>query len=147
MTAQENKDIVRGIIDLINRKDFEGTMKYFDINAESTIIPREKTYKGPEGFKQLLQLRKNIASETKYDVTNIVSCEDTVVVEYNLKGKNDGPYPIPEGGEFPASGKNIDLKCCDLVNIQNGKVTSWKSYTDLHTVMHQIGFFHEMEHH
>lgn len=147
MTAQENKEIVRGIIDLINRKDFEGTLKFFDNDAESTIIPREKIYKGPEGFKQFLELRNNISSDTKYEITDIVSCEDTVAVEYNLKGKHDGPYPIPEGGEFPASGNTIDLKCCDLIKIQNEKVISWKSYTDLHTVMHQIGFMHEMAHH
>lgn len=147
MTAQENKEIVRGILDLINRKDFEGTLKFFDNNAESTIIPREKIYKGPEGFRQFLQLRGNIASDTKYEVANIVSCEDTVAVEYTLKGKQDGPYPLPEGGEFPASGKNIDLKCCDLIKIQNGKVISWKSYTDLYTVMHQLGVLHELAHH
>jgi len=147
MNAQENKEMVRGIFDLINRKDFEGIIKHFDKNAESTIIPREQIFKGPEGFKQMLQFRFNISSEVKYDVTNIVGCEDAVVAEYNLKGKQDGKYNVPEIGEFPASGKTINLKCCDLIKIQNDKIASWKSYTDLTTVMRQIGILHELVHH
>lgn len=147
MTAQENEEIVRSIFRAINLGDFESALKFFDRNAESAIIPREHVYKGPEGFRQFLELRKSISSDVKYDVTNIVSCEDTVAAEYGLKGKNDGKYPFPGGDEFPPSGKNINLKCCDLIKIHNGKVISWKSYTDLVTVMRQIGILHELMHH
>lgn len=147
MTAQENKEIISGILEMINRGDFEGTGKFFDKDAETTIIPRENIFKGPEGFRQFLQFRMNISSDVKYDVAKIVSCEDTVAVEYALKGKNDGKYPLPDFGEFPASGKNINLKCCDLITIQNGKITNWKSYTDLTTIMRQIGILHELIHH
>ncbi|MGE5496809.1 MAG: ester cyclase, partial [Syntrophothermus sp.] len=100
-----------------------------------------------EGFRQFLQFRRSISSDVKYEVAKIVSCEDTVAVEYTLKGKNDGKYPLPEFGEFPASGKNISLKCCDLITMQNGKITNWKSYTDLSTIMRQIGILHELVHH
>lgn len=147
MTAQENKEIVRGIFDSVNRRDFDSIAKYFDNNAETTIVPRENIFKGPDGFKQFLKFRMSISSDIMYDVTNIAGCEDTVAAEYNLRGKFDGTYPVPEGEDFHATGKPINLKCCDLITIKDEKIIRWRSYTDLYTIMRQIGIIQEITHH
>lgn len=147
MTAQENKEIISGIFEKINQNDYQGTLKFFDDNSQTSIVPRDNIFKGPEGFRQFLQFRKSISSDVKYEVTKIAGCEDTVAVEYVLKGINDGKYPFPEFGEFPPSGKNINLKCCDLITMENGKIINWKSYTDLTTIMRQMGVLHELVHH
>lgn len=147
MTAQENSKMIRTIFDALNRRDFDTIQKHIATNAEIINIPRDQTFKGPEGVRQLMQNRINIASDGKCEIKNLIACEDAVAVEYTTKGKHDGMFITPFEGEFPATGKTINLKYFDSITIQNGKITKWHTYFDMATVMRQIGILHEMVHH
>jgi ketosteroid isomerase-like protein len=63
---------------------------------------------------------------------------DVVVVELAIRGTQDGPLLTPEG-TVSASGKTIDVPCCDVFRLKDGKVTSFHCYNAASIMMQQLG--------
>ncbi|MGE5458237.1 MAG: nuclear transport factor 2 family protein [Methanococcaceae archaeon] len=147
MATQDNSKIVRDIFESFNRRDFDSMQKSVDKACEILVVPREQTFKGPDGVKQFLQNRINVAPDSKIEVKNIVSGEDSVTVEYIIKGKHDGTLHLPSGGDLGKTGKPVNLRFCDIITIRDQKITRWNTYYDLATLLNQVGALHEMVHH
>lgn len=48
---------------------------------------------------------------------------DTVIVELRIQGTHLAPL-----GELPATGKKIDVPCCDVFRLKDGKVVAFHCY-------------------
>ncbi len=48
---------------------------------------------------------------------------NTVVLELTWRGTQTGPLQSPNG-EIPATGKSIEMRACQVVEIEDGKVAS-----------------------
>lgn len=56
--------------------------------------------------------------------------EGTVVVELRLQGTHRGDLPLPDG-ILRATGKTFDVRCCDVWQLEDGKVKSFHCYNSL----------------
>lgn len=63
---------------------------------------------------------------------------NTVVLELTWRGTQTGPLQSPNG-EIPATGKSIEMRACQVVEIEDGKVASARQYFDMATMMQQLG--------
>ncbi|WP_326984390.1 nuclear transport factor 2 family protein [Chryseobacterium sp. MYb264] len=70
----------------------------------------------------------------------VLEDENTVVVELSLNGTHKGPLQLPSGTIEP-TGKTIEVPCCDVFKIENGKVKSFHCYTAGTILMGQLGLF------
>lgn len=70
----------------------------------------------------------------------VLDDENTVVVELSLKGTHKGPLQLSTGSVEP-TGKTINVPCCDVFKIENGKVKSFHCYTAGTILMGQLGLF------
>lgn len=146
MTGQENIKVVRNIYDSYNRRDFDSALKNIDKNVEIVNVALNTTLRGPDGFRQFMQGWETAFPDSKVDVKNIFASEDFVVVEFTGKGTHKGVLWTPDG-ELPATGKPLNLNFCDIHTVKDGKITRMKSYYDLATILHQIGYMPELRHH
>ena len=66
---------------------------------------------------------------------------NTAVLEITWKGTHSGPLNTGER-EIPATGKKIELRAIQVVDVANDKVKSVRQYFDMGTLLQQIGVDH-----
>lgn len=69
---------------------------------------------------------------------------DVVVVELALRGTHRGDLHIA-GGTIRPTGKKIDVPCCDVFHLKDGKVTSFHCYTAASVLLQQLGVAGNLE--
>lgn len=71
------------------------------------------------------------------ELFDIYAMDDAVVVELAIRGTHKGPLFTPEG-TVPATGKAIDVPCCDVFRMRDGKVASFHCYNAASIMMQQL---------
>lgn len=64
--------------------------------------------------------------------------DNVVVVELTIQGTHKGEMPLPSGALAP-TGKAIDVPCCDVFYLENGKVTAFHCYKIDSVMLKQLG--------
>lgn len=64
--------------------------------------------------------------------------ENVVVVELSIQGTHTGELTLPSGALAP-TGKTINVPCCDVFYLENGKVTAFHCYKIDSVMMKQLG--------
>lgn len=72
------------------------------------------------------------------EIFDIYAINDVVVVELAIRGTHQGALITPEG-TVPATGRMIDVPCCDVFRLKDGKVTSFHCYNAASIMMEQLG--------
>ncbi len=73
------------------------------------------------------------------ELLNIYStADDVVVVELKLQGTHKGDFYTPDG-VMAATGNKLDVPCCDVFHLQNGKVKAFHCYNMRSVFMEQLG--------
>ena len=72
------------------------------------------------------------------ELFDIYAMNDVIVVELAIRGTHEGPLATP-GGTVPATGKTIDVPCCDVFRMKDGKVTSFHCYNAASIMAQQLG--------
>jgi hypothetical protein len=62
---------------------------------------------------------------------------NVVVVELAIRGTHTGALPLPSGSLAP-TGRTIDVPCCDVFHLENGKVTSFHCYNAASVMQQQL---------
>ena len=76
--------------------------------------------------------------ESRATFHNAYVIGNTVVLELTWNGTHTGPMMTPNG-EVPATGKNISMRACQVVEIKDGKASSMVQYFDINTMLAQLG--------
>jgi len=66
---------------------------------------------------------------------------NTAVLEITWTGTHDGPLQTA-AGEIPPTGKKIELRAVQVVDVANDRVKSVRQYFDMGTLLQQIGADH-----
>lgn len=66
---------------------------------------------------------------------------NTAVLEVTWTGTHKGPLMMPDR-EIPATGKKIELRACQVVEVANDRVKSVRHYFDMGTLLDQLGVEH-----
>jgi len=71
------------------------------------------------------------------DILGIDIAGDTVVVELAIQGTHRGTLMTPEG-PVPATGRRIDVPCCDVFRMKDGKVAAFHCYNAASILQKQL---------
>lgn len=63
---------------------------------------------------------------------------NTVVLEVTWRGTHTGPLQTP-GGEIAATGKKIEIRACQVIEVANDKAQAMRHYFDMTTLLQQLG--------
>src|SRR6266567_186372 len=69
---------------------------------------------------------------------------DVVVVQLALQGTHDGPLQLPFG-ELPATGKQMDAPCCDVFELEDGKIKRFDCYPEGSIIFAQLGVLNNLD--
>ncbi len=66
---------------------------------------------------------------------------NTAILEMTWTGTHKGPLKMPDR-EIPATGKKIEMRACQVIEVAGDKVKSVRHYFDLGTLLRQLGVDH-----
>ncbi|WP_337271031.1 ester cyclase [Oryzifoliimicrobium ureilyticus] len=72
------------------------------------------------------------------ELFEIYAMENVIVVELAIRGTHRGSLATPTG-TVPATGRTIDVPCCDVFHLREGKVVSFHCYNAASILLRQLG--------
>jgi ketosteroid isomerase-like protein len=72
------------------------------------------------------------------ELFSIYVAKNVVVVEHAIRGTHKGELHLASGILAP-TGKAIDVPCCDIFHVENGKIISFQCYNMPSVMLQQLG--------
>ena len=113
-----NEEIIRAFIAAWSRLDVEELVAFFAPNGTYHNM-MNKPVSGHADLRRLIGGFLRNWTETKWEIVNLVSRNDIVVAERVDRTR--------------VGDKHVDLPCCGVFELNNGKIVSWRDYFDLAT--------------
>lgn len=107
---------------------------YFAPDIVFRDFARSLTLNGPQETLGWLSEWKSAFSDTAVVDATYLEAGDWTISQFRAQGINDGPL-----GDLPATGKRLDLPCCELIRWRDGKTVEGAFYYDSATIMIQLG--------
>jgi ketosteroid isomerase-like protein len=142
--TNDNVAAVRNAYAVAEVKDLEGWIDAFTPDGVFIDNSTGVTYRGraladvvtnygtafPDMHRELYQFYADVGG-------------NVVVVQLALQGTHDGPFQLPFG-ELPATGKRMDAPCCDVFELENGKIKRFDCYPEGSIIFAQLGVLNNL---
>ncbi len=136
MTAYEAA--IRKAYQVAENKDVVGWVNCFTKDGTFTDESLGVTYRGPDELGRTVEIYATAFPDMHRELYNLYVDEDTVVVELALQGTHQGPLALPQG-TVPPTGKRMDVPCCDVFRLTDGKIQSFNCYPSGTVMLTQLG--------
>ena len=134
----DNVTFLRRIYEAWNDRDFDVYADAMAPDGKIVIVGSGDVFVGPDGSRQYDESWANGFPDGRITIDNIFADGDRVVVEFTGRGTHTGTLETSMGA-FPATGKSLTLKLCDVVELKDGKVQEQRTYFDSGSMMAQLG--------
>jgi predicted ester cyclase len=138
MTAAENANLARLLYDWWNARDFDRGMAQATADVEWRNIATGQSFQGPQGYRQYQTGWANAFPDAQVEVTNVIADEQGAVVEFIGRGTHTGPLVTPQG-EIPPTGRPVEIRFCEVMQMQGGKLVGGRIYFDAASLLGQLG--------
>ncbi len=117
--------------------DLETFVSFFSADAYVRNVPAGAEFRGGD-IALVASGMADAFPDIHREIFDIYEMNDVIVVELAIRGTNNGPLVTPQG-TMPATGKAIDVPCCDVFHMREGKVISFHCYNAASIMMEQLG--------
>ncbi|HEV7664392.1 MAG TPA: ester cyclase [Chloroflexota bacterium] len=117
--------------------DLDGCLRLFAPDCQVTF-PGMPPLTGPEQLRPFLQVQLTAFPTGQHRVRRMIEQGSSVAVELVFSGEQNGPYPTPSGA-IPPSGRQVSFESVDIVEVNAGRIASWRIYLDTASMMAQMG--------
>lgn len=138
MPQQDFTQIARTYYESFNAKDFQRTVSVVDENVQWLNRGTGELFSGIEGYRKYHNWMSQALPDARIMIKNIQNTETGVLVEFTEVGTNTGRFETPTGVIEP-TGKHVELNFCEILNINNGKITEAHTYFDSGSMLRQLG--------
>jgi predicted ester cyclase len=95
-------------------------------------------FHGKEGVRQYSRGWADAFPDAKVEDTNVIAGDTGAVIEFVGRGAHKGTLSGPQG-DIPPTGRWVELPCCEVYRIRDGKIVGGGIYFDLVTLLGQLG--------
>jgi ketosteroid isomerase-like protein len=124
----DNVAAVRNAYAVAERKDLEGWIDLFTPDGVFVDNSVGATYRG-RGLADPVRNYGTAFSNMHRELYRIYVDGNVVLVQLALQGIHDGPLQLPFG-ELSATGKQMDAPCCDVFELEDGKIKRFDCYPE-----------------
>jgi steroid delta-isomerase-like uncharacterized protein len=136
-----NSDLLDNYVERYNAADLDACM---DLYAEDAVQRmHDGTFEGKDAIRDRLARDLDAFADAKYVVDSFVGEGDKFADEWTFTGTNTGPFRLPDGSEVPATGKPVEIKGMELVEVRDGKIVIDNLYYDFMAAVVQLGLVPE----
>ena len=141
--AESAVDVARETVEAFNAGDFDRFRSLLADDSYEDELSTQRRLEGADAQIEAARGWKEAFPDGRGTVERARVDGNTVTLEITWEGTQTGAMHTPDGGELPPSGRRVTVKACEVMEIEDGKVTSTHHYFDLMTLLQQIG---AMEH-
>ena len=136
--AQSVIDTAKAQIVAYNQKDWNAVS---GVLAPACVYDEVGTQRRIQGLSDILTAWRGWATtlpDSNASFDNVSVSGNTVTLELTWRGTQTGPLQTPTG-LLPPSGRKIELRACQVVDVADGKVQAVRHYFDMATLLRQLG--------
>lgn len=107
----------------------------------SSVYDEVASLRKVQGIDQIVSLWQGWAAafpDSKATFGRAVASGNIATIELTWRGTHTGPLALPAGTIAP-TGRTIDFRACQVVEVEGGKTRSITQYFDLGTMLRQLG--------
>jgi steroid delta-isomerase-like uncharacterized protein len=138
MSDETLVDLAKASIIAYGNKDWDAVRRAF---TPGVVYDEVSTNRKVRGIDDVLTIWKGWATafpDSKATFENAHVSGNTVVLELTWHGRQTGPLRTATG-EIPATGKPMEMRACQIVDVVDGKTQQIRQYFDIGTMMAQLG--------
>jgi ketosteroid isomerase-like protein len=137
------EQIVRRVYQVAEEKDVAGFMAMFTEDGTFTDMSVGVTYQG-ETLGDTVVVYAQAFPDMHRELYQVYVNGNIVVVQLALQGTHTGALTTPMG-VIPATGNKMDAPCCDVWEIEDGKVKRFDCYPEGTIIFAQLGILADIE--
>ena len=118
VSRQSNEQVIREFVAAWSNLDADELVSYFSEDGIYFNIPSVPV-QGTDNLKKFIAGFISNWTKTDWDIVSLLAAGDLVMVE--------------RLDRTVAAGKNVDLPCFGVFEMQNGKIKVWRDYFDMNT--------------
>jgi steroid delta-isomerase-like uncharacterized protein len=140
-TMGDNRKLLERYVELYNAGDLDACMELY---AEDAVqLMHDGIFEGLSEIHDRLARDLTAFPDARYTVASFVEQGDSFADEWIFTGTNDGPFRLPDGTEVPPTGKQVEIKGMELVQLRDGKIVVDNLYYDFMAALTQLGLVPE----
>jgi steroid delta-isomerase-like uncharacterized protein len=138
---EANRELLERYVERYNAGDLEECMKLYAEDAVQWM--HDGLFEGVDSIQERLARDLTAFPDAKYVVESFVEDDDKFADEWTFTGTNTGPFRLPDGSEVPATGRPVEIKGMELVEVRDGKIVVDNLYYDFMAAVAQLGLVPE----
>ena len=138
---ETNRELLDRYVELYNAGDLDACMELYADDATQRM--HDGTFEGRDAIHDRLARDLEAFADAKYVVGSFVDEGDKFADEWTFTGTNTGSFRLPDGTEVPATGRRVEIKGMELVEVRDGKVVLDNLYYDFMGAVVQLGLVPE----
>ena len=133
----ENRELLDQYVELYNAGDLDACMGLYADDAVQRM--HDGIFEGIDAIRERLARDLVAFPDAKYVVETFVEEDETFADEWTFTGTNTGPFRLPDGSEVPATGRPVEIKGMEFVEVRDGKIVVDNLYYDFMAAVAQLG--------
>ena len=132
-----NLRLLEHYVERYNAGDLDACMELYDEDASQRM--HDGVFEGVDAIRRRLARDLEAFEDARYAVDSFLAAGDTFADEWTFTGTNTGPFRLPDGTEIPATGKPVEIKGMEYVEVRDGKIVVDNLYYDFMAAVVQLG--------
>jgi steroid delta-isomerase-like uncharacterized protein len=138
---EANRELLERYVGFYNAGDLGSCMELYSEDAVQRM--HDGTFEGLDAIRARLARDLDAFPDAKYVVESFVEDGGTFADEWTFTGTNTGPFRLPDGTDVPPTGKPVEIKGMELVEVRDGKIVVDNLYYDFMAAVAQLGLVPE----
>jgi steroid delta-isomerase-like uncharacterized protein len=138
--GQSVVDTAKAQIIAYNEKDWNAVATVLASGCVYDEVPSRRRVQGISDITAAWQGWATALPDSKASFDSVSVSGNTVTLELTWRGTQNGPLQTP-GGAVPPSGRTIEVRAVQVVDVADGKVQAVRHYFDMATLLQQLGAF------
>ena len=134
---ETNKKLLERYVELYNAGDLDACMELYAEDAEQRM--HDGIFEGVDAIRSRLARDLRAFPDANYAVDSFFAQGDEFADEWTFTGTNTGPLRLPDGTEVPPTGKAVQIKGMEYVEVRDGKIVVDNLYYDFLAAVVQLG--------
>ncbi|SFQ95680.1 conserved hypothetical protein, steroid delta-isomerase-related [Lentzea waywayandensis] len=139
-TPQTNAHTARTMYRRFTENDVEGVVRLLDEDYELVDMATGESIRGHDGFRDWMRRSRAGLPDAVAEVMALHQDGDVVVAEVRNHGTHTGTLTMPDGTVYPATGRRLDVRGCEVLRFRAGRIVTCTVYYDALSMAHQLGF-------
>ena len=132
-----NRDLLDHYVERYNAGDLDAVMDLYAEDA-SQHMP-DGTFEGRSTIRERLAQELDGFSDVAHRVESFVDQGDAFADEWTFVGTHTGEFALPDGSRLPPTGKRVEIRGMEIVQLRDGKIVANNLYYDTMAVAVQLG--------